>query len=86
MLSVAFCEFFFANLPILGIFIKLVGSSLFSIGANKGLHDISGRKGVMFFFLLERCSSLVTGLLTLYAVSYKNNVHGAFVFVLVAHS
>ncbi len=57
------------------------------MGANKGLHDSSMKKGViLIFFLLERCSSLVTGFLTLYAVGYKNNVHGAFVFVLVAHS
>ena len=58
-----FCEFFCAILPILVIFIKLVGSSLFSIGANKGLHDFSMKKEVMsIFFLLEHCSSLVTGI------------------------
>ena len=67
--------------------IKLVGSTLFCIGANKGLHDYSMKKVViLIFFLLECCSSLVTGLLTLYAVGHKNKVHGAFVFVLVAHS
>ncbi len=65
----------------------LVGSSLFCIGANKGFHDFSIKKVVMLiFFLLECCSSLVTGLFTLYPVGHKNNVHGAFVFVLVAHS
>ena len=69
------------------MFIKLVGSSLFCIGANKGLHDFSIKKVVMLiFFLLEHCSSSVTGLLTLYAVGHKNKVHGAIVFVWFAHS
>ena len=67
--------------------VMLVGSSLFCISANKGLHDLPIKKVVMLiFFLLECCSSLVTGLLTLYAVGQKNKVHGAFVFVWVAHS
>jgi len=45
------------------MFIKLVGSSLFCIGANKGLHDFSMKKEViLIFFLLEHCSSLVTGI------------------------
>ncbi len=65
----------------------LVGSSLFCIGANKGLHDFSMKKDViLIFLLLEHCSSLVTGLLTLCAVGRKNKVHCAIVFVLVAHS
>ena len=69
------------------MFIKLVGSSLFCIVANKGLHDFSIKKVVvLIFFLLERCSSLVRGLLTLYAVGHKNKVCGAFVFVLIAHA
>ena len=35
------------------------------IGANKGLHHFSMKKVViLIFFLLEHCSSLVTGLLT----------------------
>ena len=69
------------------MFIKLVGSSLFCIGANKGLNNFSMKKEViLIFFLFEHCSSLVTGLLTLYAVGHKNKVHGASVFVLVAHS
>ena len=69
------------------MFIKLVGSALFCIGANKGLHDFSIKKVVMLiFFLLEHHSSLVTGLLTLYAMRHKNRVHGAFDFVWVAHS
>ena len=54
------------------MFIKLVGSSLFCIGANKGLHDFSIKKIVMLIFsLLEHFSSLVTGLLTLYALGHK---------------
>ncbi len=69
------------------MFIKQVVSSLFCIGVNKGLHGFSIKKVVMLiFFLLEHCSSLVTGLLTLYAVGHKNKVHGAFVFVWVTHS
>ena len=68
--------------------IMLVGSSLFCIGANKGLHDFyfsMKNVVVLIFFLLERFSSLVTGLLILYAVGHKNKVHGAFVFAWVAH-
>ena len=70
------------------MFIKLVGSSLFCMGANKGLHDFSMNKVViLIFFLLERCSSLVTGLLTLYAVDHKNKFMVLlFLFVRVAHS
>ena len=50
-----FCEFF-ASLPILVMFIKLVGSSLFCIGANKGLNDFFMKKNVIFkFLLLEHC-------------------------------
>ncbi len=57
------------------------------IGANKGLHEFLRKKVVvLFFFLLDYCSSFITGLLTLYAVGHKNKVHCAFVFVLVAHS
>ena len=68
------------------MFIKLVGSSLFCIDANKGLHDFSMKKVVMLiFFLLERYSSLVTGLLTLYAMGHKNKVHGTFIFLWVAN-
>ncbi len=86
-LSVAFCENFQAYLPILVMYIKLVGSSLFCIGADKGLNDFSMMKVVMLiFFLLEHCSSLVTGLLTLYSVGHKNISHDAFVFDWVAHS
>ncbi len=67
--------------------IKLVGSSLFCIGANKGLNDFFMKKKVTsIFFLLEHCSSLVTGLLTLCAVGHKHKVHGAFVFLWVVHS
>ena len=85
MLSVSFCEFL-SNLPILVMFIKLVGSSLFCIGARNGLHSYSMKKVViLIFFLLECCSSLVTGLLTLYAVGHENKVHVAFVFS-AAHS
>ncbi len=69
------------------MFIKLVGSSLFCIGANKGLSGFSMKKEViLIFFLFEHCSSLVTGLLTLCAEGHKNKVHGAFGFSLVAHS
>ena len=69
------------------MFIMLVGSSLFCIGAGKGLHDFSMMKEViLIFFLLEHCSFLVTVLLTLYVVGHKNKVHGAFVFVWVAYS
>ena len=86
MLSVAFCEFF-STLPILVMFIKKVGSSLFCMGANKRLHDFSMKKVVtLIFFLLEHGSSLVTGLLTLYAVGHKSKGHGAFVFGWVPHS
>ncbi len=43
--------------------ILLVGSSLFCIGANKGLHDFSMKKEVtVIFLLLEHYSSLVTGI------------------------
>ena len=68
------------------MFIKLVGFSLFCIGA--GLNDFSMKKEViLIFFLLERCSSLVTGNTHfIYAVGHETNVHGAFVLVLVAHS
>ena len=69
-----------ANLPILVILILLVGSSLFCIGADKGLHDFSMKKEVtLIILLLEHCSSFVTGLLTLYAVGHRNKVHVAFV-------
>ena len=70
------------------MFIKLVGSSLFCMGANKGLHDFSMKKVVvLIFFVLEHCSSLITGIThCICCGSQKNKVHGAFVFVLVAHS
>ncbi len=62
------------------MFIKLVRSALFCMCANKGLNDFSMKKEViLIFFLLEHCSSLVTGLLMLYAVGHKNKAHGAFV-------
>ena len=86
-MSVAFCEFLSKFTHSCHIYIT--GRVLFvCIGANKGLHDFSIKKEViLIFFLLEHCSSLITGLLTLYAVDHKKNkVHGAFVFVLVAHS
>ena len=52
-----------AILPILVMFIMLVGSSLFCIGADKGQNDLSMKKEVtLIFFLLEHCSSLVTGI------------------------
>ena len=78
MLSVAFCEFL-SNFTHTGHIYK-AGRVLFvCIGANKELNDLSMKKEVMLiFFLLEHCSSLVTELLTLYAVSCKNKVHGAF--------
>ena len=64
------------------MFIKLVGSSLFCIGANKGLHDFSIKKVVtLIFFLSEHCSSLVTGLLTLCAVGHRNKVLGVFFYL-----
>ena len=66
------------------MFTMLVGSSLFCIGANKGLHDFSIKKVVMLIFFL--LFFLIAGLLTLYAVDHKNKVHGVFVFVWVAHS
>ena len=86
MLSVAFCEFLSKFTHACHIYIT--GRVLFvCIGANKGLHDFSMKKVVMsIFFLLKCCSSLVTGLLTLYAVGHKNKVQVAFVYVSVAHS
>ena len=45
------------------MFIMLVGSSLFCIGADKGLNDFSMKKKVtLIFFPLEHCSSVVTGI------------------------
>ncbi len=68
------------------MFIWLVVPLCFCNGANKGFYDFSMKKVVMLiFFLLKHCSSLVTPI-THYAVGHKNKVHGAFVFVLVAHS
>ncbi len=69
------------------MFIMLVGSSLFCIGADIGLNDFSMKKEVMLiFFLLESCSSLVTGITLFICCRAQNKVHGAFVFALVAHS
>ena len=81
MLSVAVCEFL-SKFTHTGHIYK-AGRVLFVyIGANKGLHDFSMKKEVMLiFFLLEHCSSLVTELLTLYAVGHKNKAHGAIVFM-----
>ncbi len=45
------------------MFIWLLVPSCFCIGANKGLYDFSIKKDViLIFFLLEHCSSLVTGI------------------------
>ena len=62
MLSVAFCEFL-SNFTHPGHIYK-AGRVLFvCIGANKGLNDFSMKNEVMLiFFLLEHCSSLVTGI------------------------
>ena len=85
MLSVAFYEFL-SNLTILVMFIKLVGSSLFCIGANKGLNDYFMKKEfILIFFLLEHCSSLVTGLLT-YMLWITKTMFMVHFFVLVTHS
>jgi hypothetical protein len=63
----------------------LVGSSLFCIGANKGLNDFSMKKEViLIFFLLSFFGYRDYSLYKLWVT--KNKVHGAFVFVLVAHS
>ncbi len=87
MLSVALCEFLSKFTHACHVY--KAGRVIFVLhgGANKGLHYFSMKKVVMFIFiLLEQSCSLVTGLLTFYAVRHKNKVHGAFVFALVAHS
>ena len=86
MLSGAFCEFLSKFTHACHIYIT--GRVLFvCIGANKGLHDFSMKKVVILIFFLWNIVVLwLQGLLTLYAVGHKNKVHGAFVFVLVAHS
>ncbi len=62
MLSVTFCEFLSKFTHTCHV-IMLVGSSMFCIGANKGLHGFSMKKEViLIFLLLEDCSSLVTGI------------------------
>ena len=68
--------------------ILLVGSSLFCIGANKGLHDFSMKKEViLIFFLLEHLQFFGHRDYSLFMLWVtKNKVHGAFVFMLVAHS
>ena len=79
VLSVAFCEFL-SKFTHTGHIYKAGRVLFFCIGANKGLHDFFMKKEfILIFLLLEHCSSLVTGLLTLYAVGHKNKVHGAFV-------
>ncbi len=66
----SFCEFL-SNFTHTGHIYK-AGRVLFvCIGANKGLNDFSMKIVViLIFFLLEHCCSLVTGLLTLYAVGH----------------
>ena len=77
----------YANLPILVMFIMLVGSSLFCIGADKGLHDFSMKKEVtLIFLLLEHCSSLVTGITHFICCESQKQSSWCLCFVLVAHS